>query len=322
MLRGLVIRQGFVLGEGFLGLVIIAIALLAIRDLYFPSTPLQDSDLIEEPSSSAVTLRDPVGSRNSYESIIASKIFGKAAAYAHNKPKKPAAPKVVAKPKPSPIVETKLPLRLIGTLSAGKNSPFSSATIEITGKDHGKRAFFVGDDIIENVRLTRVAKNKIWIENKGKNEILSYKFEIVSKSKRGSGGRNTVRSSARPKPTTSRPARTQRPTQQRLVTIDRGPTIKKLEAAYKRLASTIDVLEVKDDDGKLIGLSTPNIESIPELSEYGFKNGDVLVSVNNEKVTSQNQITQLANKYKNATVVRIAYLRDGQLMNTTYRLRG
>jgi S1-C subfamily serine protease len=47
----------------------------------------------------------------------------------------------------------------------------------------------------------------------------------------------------------------------------------------------------------------------------------VLVSVNNEKVTSQDQITSLANKYKNASVVRIAFLRDGQLMNTTYRLR-
>lgn len=321
MLRGLVIRQGFVFAEGVLGLVIIAIALLAIRDLYFPAITVQIDDAINESTSSAVTLRDPVGPRQSYQSIIASKIFGNAAGYVHNKPPvKRDQTKVVTPPKVEPVEETKLPIKLIGTLAAGKNSRFSSATIEITGKDAGKRAFFVGDDIIKNVRLTRVAKNKIWIDNKGKNEILSYKLEIARKSK-GGAAPSRVRPGARPRPTPARSTPSARPTQQKLITIDRGPTIKKLESAYKRLASTIDVLEVRDDDGKLLGLSTPNIESIPELAEFGFKNGDVLVSVNNEKVTSQNQITSLANKYKNASVVRIAFLRDNQLMNTTYRLR-
>ena len=322
MLRGLVIRQGFVFAEGVLGLVIIAIALLAIRDLYFPAITVQIDDAINESTSSAVTLRDPVGPRQSYQSIIASKIFGNAAGYVHNKPPvKRDQTKVVTPPKVEPVEETKLPIKLIGTLAAGKNSPFSSATIEITGRDAGKRAFFVGDKIIENVKLTRVAKNKIWIANKGKSEILSYKLEFA-KATNGAGVPSRVRPGERPRPSASRTAPTQRRAQQRLITVDRGPTIKKFEEAYKRMASTIDVLEVKDDDGKLLGLSTPNIESIPELAEFGFKNGDVLVSVNNEKVTSQDQITSLANKYKNASVVRIAFLRDGQLMNTTYRLRG
>lgn len=319
MLRGLVMRQGFMIAESILGLVIIGIAVFAIRDLYAPQASYGSGDRVASSDSGTLTLLKPVDSRATYQSIVASKIFGKAASYIHNAPKPPK--KVVQKPQEPIVTDSKLPLTLKGTLYAGENSKFSSANILVSEKGMGMKTFFIGSEIIDRVFLLKVSKNEVLLDNKRANrqEILKHELDLETGAKKSAKAGEGIR--APRKEALVRPASSGRPTQQKLVTLDRKTIIKKLEDEYERLASTVDVLEVKDDDGNLLGISTPDIESIGVMNELGFRNGDILVSVNNEKVTGQDQMSALANKYRNSTVVRVGILRDGKLMNFTYRLR-
>lgn len=317
MLRGLVVRQGFMIAEGLLGLTIIGIAIAALADLYAPSVS-KGREVAKIDPASLVALESPVDARADYDTIISSKIFGAAAAYVHNAP--PAAKVEPPKPVDPVVTDTKLPLVLKGTLVTGETSPFSSANIQVNEKGIGLQTFFIGSEIIENVFLLKVNKNEVLLDNKRSNrqEILKHEVDLQA---RADSARDHLAPPNVPEVLASRPGASGRPEQQQLITLDRKAISDKMNEAYESMASTIDVLEVKDDDGNLLGLTTPDMESISVLNELGFKNGDVLVSVNNERVTSQDQMAELANKYQNSNVVRVGILREGQPMNFTYRLR-
>lgn len=319
MLRGLVIRQGFVIAEGILGLLIIGIAVSAIRDMYTPTASYGRTGTATEATPGSLTLLQLVDSRATYQSIVTSKIFGKAASYIHNAPKVKK-PEVVKPPKPV-VTDSKLPLTLKGTLYAGDGSKFSSANILVSEKGAKLGTFFIGSEIIDRVFLLKILKNEVLLDNKRANrqEILKHELDLETGNKRA--GKMGESAATPRREAMVRPVPGGRPLQQKLITLNRKDIVAKLEDAYERMASTVDVLEVKDDNGRLLGISTPDIESIGVLGELGFKNGDILVSVNNEKVTGQDQMASLANKYRNSTVVRVGILRDGKPMNFTYRLR-
>ena len=106
-----------------------------------------------------------------------------------------------------------------------------------------------------------------------------------------------------------------------MITLDRADIRRRVEEEYARLASTIDVEVVKDEKGNIKGVTTANIESIGLASELGFQNGDVLVSINNEPVTSAEAGASIVRKYQNASIFRISILRDGRPQYINYRVR-
>ncbi|MFP6584858.1 MAG: type II secretion system protein N [Candidatus Hydrogenedentota bacterium] len=319
MIRGLLIRQLFILAEALLWALILIIGGLTLRDVYSsPVATAADGQGVGPSEASPIHLAKSVGDRANYDSILASKIFGPAAAYVHGK-KAP-----VKAPTPEPPVnpettETKLPLVLKGAVALGATNPFSSAIIEVNQQGLAQKVFFIGDEVIDRVFLLEVFKDEVLLDNKRANrhETLKYELDISGKS-----SKNNVKSlqmANRPLAETA-PQRRVRASGQQLVNLHRSEITAQLEADYEKLASTIDVEEVRDDDGNLKGLTTGDIESISSLQQLGFRNGDILVSINNEKVTGQGQITSLANKYRNATIVRVGILRGGKPMNMTYRI--
>lgn len=319
MIRGLLIRQLFILSEGFLWAVILVIGGLALRDIYTsPVATAAGGHGVGQSEASPIRLAKSVDDRANYDSILKSKIFFPAAAYVHGKKpsKKPEPPKPPVNPE---TTETKLPLVLKGAVALGATSPFSSAIIDVKQPVLGQKVFFIGDEVIDNVFLLEIIKDEVLLDNKRANrhEILKYELDISGKSSKNNI--NTLDMANRPLAETA-PQRRVRASGQQLVNLRRNEITAQLEADYEKLASTIDVEEVRDDDGNLKGLTTGDIESIGSLNQLGFKNGDVLVSINNEKVTGQGQITSLANKYRNATIVRVGILRGGQSMNMTYRI--
>lgn len=323
MLRGLIVRQGFMVAQALMGVLLILIAIGAMRDLMAEPMDLSGSGDSNLDVAVPVELKNPVDAKIQYASIIKSNLFGDAGKYKHNFKKPPPPP---PGPKDRGIVEpTKLPLVLKGTLDAGLTSPFSSATIEL--KKDGQKSFFIGDEVMNNVYLREVRKNEVLLENMNPKppqmEILKHELSFL-----GTNGKLAANKGSTSNPNgaqlASSPVKVQDSVSRRgnttMVPLNRKDIVEKLERDYERLASS-DVIVKTDENGKQIGLSTPDIESIPVAKELGFKNGDILTSINNEPVKSAEQVASLANKYQNAAVVRIGFLRDGQQMTTMYRLR-
>jgi S1-C subfamily serine protease len=48
---------------------------------------------------------------------------------------------------------------------------------------------------------------------------------------------------------------------------------------------------------------------------FGFQDGDVLSSVNGDRITSEGQIMDLYEKYKNTRVFNVGIIRNGQPQN-------
>ena len=189
-----------------------------------------------------------------------------------------------------------------------------------------QKTFFIGDQVIDKVFLREIRKNEVLLENNRPSprrlEVLKHVFSLndtkpaVAMATRG----NSNLTKGMPQQSLRKPIRGSRVNTQ-MVMLNRKEIVEKLNRDYEKLASTLDVIEKKDENGKLIGLTVPDIETIPVANDLGFKNGDILTSINNEAVTSQEQVATLANKYQNAAAVRIGFIRNNQPMIVLYRLR-
>lgn len=68
----------------------------------------------------------------------------------------------------------------------------------------------------------------------------------------------------------------------------------------------------KNDKGEVLGLTAQNIEGIPFAAMLGFKNGDVLQSVNGAPIRSEADVMGLIERHKNASSVNVGIIRNGQ----------
>ena len=75
----------------------------------------------------------------------------------------------------------------------------------------------------------------------------------------------------------------------------------------------------RDGDGKVNGISADNLSSNPIAAMLGFQDGDVLQSVNGQRITSEAQIRELAERYKDTKTFSVGIVRDGrpQTLNIT-----
>jgi len=68
----------------------------------------------------------------------------------------------------------------------------------------------------------------------------------------------------------------------------------------------------KNEQGAVIGVTAENISSLPFASMLGFRDGDVIQSVNGDAVNSEAAIMRLAEKHKNASNLRVGIIRNGK----------
>ena len=68
----------------------------------------------------------------------------------------------------------------------------------------------------------------------------------------------------------------------------------------------------KNEQGAVVGVTADNISSLPFASMFGFRDGDVVQSVNGDAVNSEAAIMRLAEKYKNASSLRVGIVRNGK----------
>ena len=310
MLKGLALRQTF-LAVNTLLILFLGIA-LAVAVSEFLAAPTDIGPVSSPPAQDRSGEVDLAGVRplKDYDLIVKSRLFGGAARYDPSSKKKAAAPK---QPASELTEETKLPLKLLGTSVSGEHDAFAVAIIEVRQGPPQTKAFYLGQEIMPRVFLAEVRRKEIVLDNR-----INNRFENLKQERTDSNKRPTPTSRvkvARRGPTSSASTRPQ------MIVLDRADITKRIEEEYARLASTIDIRVVKDDKGKIQGVTTDNIEDIELAAELGLKNGDVLTSINNEPVDSREKGAQIVQKYRNASIFRLGILRNGQPMYINYRVR-
>lgn len=310
MIKGIAIRRTFNLAEVILGVILIVILGFAIHAFTRPPTTLSSSETLDaEP-----TVFNKIAALSTFSFIDGNGLFGPAAKLASKEKLLTPIPK---DPDEGIEVETSLPLTLKGVVVS--KPPWASATIEVREKGSFTDTFYLDQEIIDGVILKEIRKKEIVMVNKRQNsrrEVLKLTYLMTSKAGKSTRSQPTIQRS-RP---TNRATTAAKPTRNQTITLSKKEISDQLNADYEKFASTADI-KVVEEDGKVKGITTDNIEDIPSAKRLGFKNGDVLVSVNNEKVTSVDQIQKIANKYQNAPTLRIGILRDNQPMTFNYRLR-
>lgn len=312
MLKGLALRQTF-LAVNTLLILFLGIA-LAVAVSEFLAAPTDIGPVSSPPAqdrSGEVDLAG-VSPLKDYDLIVKSRLFGGAARYdpSSKSAKKAAAPK---QPASELTEETKLPLKLLGTTVSGEHDAFAVAIIEVRQGPLQTKAFYLGQEIMPRVFLAEVRRKEVVLDNR-----INNRFENLKQERTDSDKRPTPTSRlkvARRGPTSNVSTRPQ------MIVLDRADITKRIEEEYARLASTIDIRVVKDDKGKIQGVTTDNIEDIELAAELGFQNGDVLTSINNEPVDSREKGAQIVQKYRNASIFRLGILRNGQPMYINYRVR-
>lgn len=76
----------------------------------------------------------------------------------------------------------------------------------------------------------------------------------------------------------------------------------------------------RNDAGAPIGLSVPNIGTIPYAGQLGFREGDVITGVNGDPITDMSQVYGLYEKYKGSKQLNVGIIRGGQPTNIRINL--
>ncbi len=309
MLQGLVIRRVFgVIDLLLVGLVLAVVTLVVMNvvrvapnAVYTPGGEV-DVDGTDMPSM----LRD-VKARAEYSIIEQSRLFGKAG----EKLREVVEPPAIAELDPNGPEETQLHLILHGTsavIGAPENIT-ASATIE--NKDSRQvDVYGCGDEVLEQVLLLKVYPRKVLISNKGAHEYLSMDDEEELPG--GSLASEAPRRQPT-KPSKNTPER---------ITLNKSEFIEQLYVDYADLLATVKPEYHYDADGNIDGITASNLEDIPLAKTLNFQDGDVLQSINGEKIDSQDKIIKLIQKYRSSNMFRVNLQRDGKTVSRQYRFDG
>lgn len=310
MVRGLVIRQIFLFLDVILFGAILLTAGLVIKQLFerpqvAVATPSPEFDPAQhQPLIQA--LRD----RKDYERIKVNGLFGDAGRFDAEKAK---TEEVVVEEPDEEVVDTSLNLKLWGTTSLSPTSIYASASIEDASTRDGSKLFFVGDTVVSDVTLEEVHSRWVILRNNRENPP---QLERLRMDEEEEGGTSHLASRSRPTPQ-SRPTSTSATR----VDLDKQAFIKELYVNYADLVTKVKPKLYRDASGRVAGITADDISDVPLAKSLGLENGDVLQTVNNEKIDSEQKILEMVQKYQNANSFRIGILRNGKIQNITYNLR-
>ena len=305
MLRGLVFRQAFVVLDVVLAaLVATAVFLIVMKRIESPSLNIYDASstvLAEDFSDQFSTLRPRTG----YDHIITSGIFGPAGQV--NRDEAPPPPP----PEDPEETETTLPLRLLGEVFAGERQLIATALIEVNQGGRVLKTFYIGEEILDGVVLYEVRSKEVVLDNKNTGS-----REVLKRDQSADRFRDDIVASAASKSPSSA-----RSTSSNVIALDRAELTRELVENYEQIATTLDIREYLDENGNVAGLTASNVSSLEIAKKLGLKDNDVLTAINNEPITSVDQVYDVLNKYRNASTFRLGIIRNGKPQFITYRLR-
>lgn len=312
MLRGLVIRQTFLLVDGaIIMFILVAAGYEALRrggvvaDTLDPGLDDKQSAVTEESSSLA-----KVDSRAAYKTIVSNQLFGPVGQAAPEESEKPEAP-----PPPPEVVETALRLKLCGTAATFPTDPLATAVI-LNQDKNTMGTYFIGQEVVDHVTIEEIHQRKVILFNHQANrrEVLLSEEEKNAQTVVASAAAPSAAPGPEARP---RPAPAQSPSR---VTVKRAEVIQDLFVNYADIVQTIKPEMYRDENGKVAGITAENLETLPLAQKLGVKNGDIFQTVNNERIDSEQKVMELVQKYQNASTLRIGLLRNGRPMVITYQV--
>ncbi len=309
MIRGLLIRQVFVLLDIVLAVAAVVTIGLVAMDMLEPPVALPPAEVDTSNITAARSAPADVEGRPTYDAILKNGLFGDAGRF---DPTVEPEPEPEPEPVDIPVEETQLNLQLIGTTASWPKDPLASAIIRNNDRKGASGTFFLEEPILEDegegvVKLVEVYPREVILLNERKDPAVRERLVMGE----GEGKQAAA---------TREPERQRRDSGVERVTIDRDDFSRELYENYSTLVTQIRPEYHRDENGNVIGLTAKNIEEIPLAKKLSLADGDVLQSINNEQIDSEQKVMELFQKYRNANAFRIGVLRNGKPKIITYRL--
>lgn len=308
MVRGLRIRQIFICVDLLLTALFLGVAALVAHEMSRPPQTVEALPPPDESAAAAATLAR-VSGREFYDGVVNGGLFGEAGRW--DPGAIPEEAPVVEEVAPAEdISETTLSLRLIGTVALSPKSPFAVAFIgQKEGNDPGK-SYFIGEEVADSVALDEVLPREVILLNRAATPPKRERLRMDEEKEGGALAAAAPAAAVAPEPVAEPSER---------ITLKRDDMIQEIAQNYASLA-TIRPEVVTDDNGNVLGITAAGIGEFPLAQRLGVQENDVLQTVNNELLDSEDKIMEMVQKYQNASSLRIGILRDGKPKVITYRL--
>jgi general secretion pathway protein C len=197
------------------------------------------------------------------------------------------------KPAIENLTETKLDLRLWGTVTANVGRAF--AVIQEAGRQTPQKLYHVGDRVKE-ATIVRILREKVVLDVDGQNEVLA--LQKLSSSNRG---RAPSRRSSRPKVVQRR-------------TIPR----KTIDTAMANLNKLVTQARVRPHTK---GLIIDHIKPNSLFRRLGLRNGDILVGIEGQPIRTVDEALVFYDRLQNADRLSVDLLRRGRAREMQFRIR-
>lgn len=279
----------------FLGFCAADLIILNYRDLMLPSQP--------PPPRPRKNAFDEMPGRGNYQAIITRNIFSADGVIPD--PITATGEKSGAEEVPVPST---LPLSLVGTI-VHSNPKKSIANIEVRGKNL-VYAFTVGREIENMATLEKVERSRALIRNNNNSRLefieMKNAGQKLSFSGAGPAGGSTIGDVFQKAPNRFEMKRSD---------------VNKYLADLPSLLQQAAMAPVRGPGGEIEGFKFLSIQPGSIYTQLGFQNGDVIKSVNGEKIDSPAKAMELFQALKNSDNIRIQTARDGRDQEHDYTIK-
>lgn len=225
-------------------------------------------------------------------------------------------------------VPSDLNLKLMGVMVSSK-AEWSTALLEDQGT---KQTYIVRteEDVVPQATLKEVRRDRIIIERNGRLEYIRLVDTITGNPQAALGARsgappstakpiNTPANLVKPAQASKDAGKTVQRTDNNAYAVDRKSMNAQLEnrAALAKGATIVPNYK----NGKKSGLKLVNVASDSVYQQLGMKSGDVLQSVNGEKIRSQAHAMEMMDRFRKADSVTIEVERGGKKEKIKYDIK-
>ena len=239
-------------------------------------------------------VREPIPRLSDYSTLKERNLF-------RLKPKAEVAPVVPVKVDIDALKETKLQLKLWGTVTGDDQHAY--AVIEDI-KQRVQQLYHI-DDAIQNAIVKEIHREKVILEVNGAFEVLQME------ETQGSTGGSTVA-----RRTNRQIQEAEKATESKNISLKR----ERIDAAVNDLGNLMKQVRIRPHykDGESDGLTLSGIRSDSIFSEMGFRNGDIIVGVDGKNIQSVDDALSLYENLQSAENVQVQIRRRGRLQTIEY----
>ena len=308
-----VIRLGWLAMSAVLVLAALASVATAVQTV-LASRTLPDARPVSTPPPALPA--DP--NRTTYAGLSTSPVFGTLTPRTD----------VMAAP-PEPVMEdlpvTTLKLRLVGVIAGDKAN--AMAVIE-NQKARVQNTYAIGDPIVEGAILDAIFEQRVVLVRNGRREVLEMHLEAVAIPASANSGTRVQASTAsgrRRAPQLRAGARTSqtgaiRRINDNLRVINREEFEREIGGDLIQSVTSVRT-EPRMVGGAPSGVTMSDLGRGDTLAQLGFQAGDVVVSVNGQRVNSEQDLALLAESLRSASDVRVQVIRGNLPRTLIFKVR-